>query len=685
MRLCVLGNGSLFLGFDPKARTREIFWPVVGLANHVGDGADNACLIWYEGAFYQLGGPSWHTQARYGKGMSFDWVFRHKRLPLSVDMSDCVDPYRPVWARTVKVAFRPAAKVGLYFRQHYHLGENTVGECGFYDVSAGRLYHYKGNIWVAVAVILGDKVDGGHLLHKTDVAVAKMRDGGVKLVPQTGGIQGRPIEHGLIESIYSVRREAQGEPTLSTLQATYFAAFGSTRQEADFGLDRALESGFEGIRTRSAKYWAGKLGCDRPRCFYTTSVKVVVSHCDSGGGILASCDTGIMGDFRDHYRYVWPRDAAMCASALLRCGLPEYARRYLAFCSKTLSEHGCFWQRYRADGTRGSGWHTPDLPRGELPVQADETALSLITVVEYLEHTRDFDFVHDIYHTFVAKAARFLQSYRTQGGLLVRPSFDLWEERRGIFTFTQAVSAAALMGSAKLAWMLHQGDYTGFCEAGCELLEGLYSQLSNEELGFCRGLTVPDLTQDWTEDASLFMVPVMLDKIEQWCRKAPAPVFARTIGPLAKRLKSRSAISWRRLKQALMVYAGPEPSGIARYKGDWYWRPEGSHGLPGNPWLVTTAWYLISGYQLRLLDKAEITAWLSWFRKHSLESGILPEQIDGFTQEPRSVAPLTWSHAAYIDLVNLIQAKRWENTKPEGPKIRRKRRNSAIQGEYRPE
>src|SRR5690606_39841932 len=58
------------------------------------------------------------------------------------------------------------------------------------------------------------------------------------------------------------------------------------------------------------------------------------------------------------------------------------------------------------------------------------SALSLITVVEYLEHTRDFDFVHDIYHTFVAKAARFLQSYRTQGGLLVRPSFDLWEDRK---------------------------------------------------------------------------------------------------------------------------------------------------------------------------------------------------------------------------------------------------------------
>ena len=44
MRPCVLGNGKLFLGFDPEARTREMFWPVVGLTNHVRESADNAFL-----------------------------------------------------------------------------------------------------------------------------------------------------------------------------------------------------------------------------------------------------------------------------------------------------------------------------------------------------------------------------------------------------------------------------------------------------------------------------------------------------------------------------------------------------------------------------------------------------------------------------------------------------------------
>jgi GH15 family glucan-1,4-alpha-glucosidase len=681
MRLCVLGNGSLFLGFDAEAKTREIFWPVVGLANHVGEGARNICLIWYDGTFHRTGGTSWHTQARYGEGMCFDWAFKHKQLPLSVEMSDCVDPYNPLWARAISLNFKSADKVCLYFRQHYHLGENAAGECGFFDAKAGRLYHYKGHHWVAITVTPEHRLDAENPVYTARGAVAKMRDGGVQLVPETGGVYGNSIDHGLIESIYSVTCEGHGGASVNTLKATYFVAFGATRQEADLRLDEALQLGFEGIRGRSAKYWATKLGRDRRGCFYTTSVKLITTHCDAGGGILASCDTDIMGDFRDHYRYVWSRDAAMCASSLINSKLPEYGRRYLAFCAQTLSQDGYFWQRYRPDGTRGSGWHSPDLPSGELPIQEDEVALSLITALEYLDQTHDLGFIHEIYPTFVEKAARFIEGYRTQDGFLVKPSFDLWEERRGIFSFTQAVSAAALMVAARIAWLLHKRDFTEFCEASCELVQGLYSNLSNDEFGFCRGMVSPTLSVDWTEDSSLFMIPILLAKIEELCHKVPGLTATKRLESLLRRLEPRSITTWNRLEKALMVSTGPEPNGIARYKGDWYWRPEGSHDLPGNPWFVTTAWYLISGYLLRLLDKAEIITWLNWFRKHSLGSGILPEQVDGFTGAPLSVGPLVWSHSAYIDLVNLIQGKSSPDTKPEVPKIRRKRRNSDIQGE----
>jgi GH15 family glucan-1,4-alpha-glucosidase len=677
----VLGNGSLFLGFDPEARTREMFWPVVGLANHVGEGADNACLVWYDGTFHQVGGDSWYTQGKYGKGMRFDWLLRHRRLPLSVRMCDCVAPYNPLWVREVRLECRTTGKLGLYFRQHYHLGENPTGECGFFDARAGRLYHYKGPCWVAIAVILDDTLEAENSRCTTHAAVAKMRDGGVRLVPETGGISGKSMDHGLIESIYKVRCEGHRGATLNTLKATYFMAFGATKRDADLALDKGLESGFKGICRRSAKYWGGRLGCDSSGSFYTTSIKLVATHCDRGGGILASCDTDIMGDYRDHYSYVWPRDAAMCASSMIKAGLPQYAKRYLAFSAQTLSQGGFFWQRYRPDGTRGSGWHSPDLPFGELPIQEDQVALAVLTALEYLDNTQDLDFINEIYPRFVKKAAGFIQEYRTQGGCLVKPSFDLWEERRGIFSFTQAVSAAALMASARIAWLLHERDYAAFCEASSELLHGLYSDLSDDRLGFSRGLVMPASCPDWTEDASLFMVPVLLSKIEGLCNKVPGSSAVERTKCLLKHFRPRSITTWKRLEKALMVKTGPEPNGIARYAGDWYWRPEGSHDLSGNPWFVTTAWYLISGYLLNLLGKEDIVAWLAWFRKNSLGPGILPEQVDGLTGAPLSVAPLAWSHSAYIDLVNLIQVESGAYAKPQLPRIRRKRRNSAIQGE----
>ncbi len=660
MRLCVLGNGNLYLGFDPEARTREMFWPVVGLTNHVAEGTENKCLIWYNGGFHDVGGSIWHTQGKYGKGMCFNWRFNHKLMPLSVRMSDCVDPYSPVWARSISVDCPSTDRLGLYFKQYYHMGENTTGECGFFDPQAMRLYHYKGLYWVAIAVTLGQGSGTERLKHRKFGAVAKKRDGGVRLSPEAGEVFGRPIDHGLIESICGIACENPEENALNTLRVTYFLAFGRNRQEADLVLDKGLELGFTGICRRSAKYWCSRLGSDEPGCFYSTSIKVVTTHCDRGGGILASCDTEIMHDYRDHYRYVWPRDAAMCASSLLKSKLPEYARRYLKFCVETLPGGGFFWQRYRPDGTRGSGWHSLDLPAGELPVQEDEVALSLVTALDYMEETGDLDFIKETYRGFVEKAARFIQEYRTESGLLVKPSFDLWEERRGIFSFTQAVSALALMAAAKIAWALHEKRYVEYCAAACQLVEGLAEKLSNDELGFCRGVTGPASDQDWTEDASLFMVPVFLRRIEALCDGFPSLPSLECTRSSLKRLTPRSICTWNRLEKALLVQAGANPNGIARYAGDWYWRPEGQHNLPGNPWFVTTAWHLISGYSLKILSKEQVINWLDWFRRNSLGSDILAEQINGFTGAPLSVAPLIWSHSAYIDVVNLIQAE----TKP---------------------
>jgi len=40
--------------------------------------------------------------------------------------------------------------------------------------------------------------------------------------------------------------------------------------------------------------------------------------------------------------------------------------------------------------------------------------------------------------------------------------------------------------------------------------------------------------------------------------------------------------------------------------------------------------------------------WLTWTVKSALPSGVLSEQLNPYTGEQLSAAPLTWSHAEFI-------------------------------------
>ncbi|HHW19176.1 MAG TPA: hypothetical protein GXX30_09820, partial [Firmicutes bacterium] len=103
MRTSVLGNGSLYIGFDRSCCLREMFWPVVGLANHIAEGKENRLILWYRGQVFDIGGENWMTDAEYGEGMSFHWRFRHRTEPLEIEIDDVVDPQKPLWVRRIRV------------------------------------------------------------------------------------------------------------------------------------------------------------------------------------------------------------------------------------------------------------------------------------------------------------------------------------------------------------------------------------------------------------------------------------------------------------------------------------------------------------------------------------------------------------------------------------------------------
>ena len=88
--------------------------------------------------------------------------------------------------------------------------------------------------------------------------------------------------------------------------------------------------------------------------------------------------------------------------------------------------------------------------RQVLAVQQDGTALVLWALREHFRIYRDVEFLKPLYNSIVIPCANWLLEHRDHHGL-PKPSWDLWEERRGIHTFTVAATIGALKAAAEFA------------------------------------------------------------------------------------------------------------------------------------------------------------------------------------------------------------------------------------------
>jgi GH15 family glucan-1,4-alpha-glucosidase len=104
------------------------------------------------------------------------------------------------------------------------------------------------------------------------------------------------------------------------------------------------------------------------------------------------------------------------------------------------------------------------------------------------------------------------------------------------------------------------------------------------------------------------------------------------------------------LMQALKVQTSI--GGYARYPNDHYqFDGQPSKEVPGNPWIITTLWFA----QWKIANARNVDELkepleaLRWVQRAATPAGILPEQLHPYTGRHLSVAPLTWSHAVYVE------------------------------------
>jgi GH15 family glucan-1,4-alpha-glucosidase len=630
-----IGNGSLLVAFDAQYRLADFYFPHVGMENQAA--AKFRFGVFADGTLSSTDDVPWQRTLDYLRDtLVTDVQLQNDALGLRLRCYDAVDPDRRIYVRKIvaRNLENRARDVKLFFHHDFALYGSGIGDTAFFDPSTHGIIHFKSKRFILI------NCDPG--VHEYACARSALTGApGTWQDAEDGELAMTAIAQGAVESAIAVplHLESSGSATLF-----YWICAGRTYDEV-----RALH---EDVRTRTAARVLAQTGShwytwvnkpdrdlsdlpDEITELYRRSLLVIATQCDAEGGVMAANDSDIQWGHNDHYSYVWTRDASLVCDAMDRAGFPEITRRFLLFAKELIREEGFFLHKYNPDGSPAPLWH-PWVADGELqlPIQLDETALVIWLVARHYERTRDLDLLRAVYPRLVVAAADFLVRYRDPERGLPLPAFDLWEERKGTFTFTCATVVAGLQAAADLANLFNEQERRAiYAKAASEVRDAMKKHFwMEEESRLARGFAA-DGSLDTTVDAS----------------SAFGAFYFGAFPPASGMVEG----TMRAVRERLWVQT--ETGGIARYENDDYHRISSEPArVPGNPWILCTLW--LAEHRIATAGSvAELQSALDlvrWARAKATASLILPEQVDPYDGQPLSVAPLTWSHAQVVSVVH---------------------------------
>ena len=339
-------------------------------------------------------------------------------------------------------------------------------------------------------------------------------------------------------------------------------------------------------------------------------------------------------------------------------GFPDVARWFYTFCQSVITDEGYFYHKYNPDGSPASSWH-PWVLKGNasLPIQEDETALVVWALWRHYYRYRDIEFIRPLWVDVVQKAADFMVRYRDPRTGLPLPSYDLWEERWGVHAFTVATVYGGLKAAHNFAVCFGDREKAEiYNKAAEEMKAGAAKYLFSDKLEPLRPPAGAARTCPCRRTMRTMRRPVAAarpsrrSKIFTKSTKRSTPRSTRSSSSTCSRPTTRAS---NRTMQAVeeKLWVKTRVGGVARYENDYYHRISNDiAAVPGNPWFICTLW-LADYFITRAKTAAELKLALpifEWTASHALESGVLAEQVNPYTNEPISVSPLTWSHATVV-------------------------------------
>ena len=633
----MLGNGQLTVGLNEQGLVHDFYYPYVGLENlSTARATHHKIGIWVDGQFSWVDDGSWTINVNFESDSLVSNIrMQHFGLKVELLFYDFVDHEYNAFCRQITVINHAPEQrtIRLFTHQVFEISRRGRADTALFVPEDNYILDYKGRY--SLLIYGQDKNETVFDQFAVGNYGIEGKEGTFKDA-EDGELSGSAVEHGGVDSVMRFSCDLGNE---ASAQIDYWIIAADSQYAAEQIHHLFKEQKLDQRLAATRRYWHEWLGIasnglQAIQTNYQSMVKkslmMVKVHIDRRGGIIASCDSSIYNYGRDYYSYVWPRDGAYAIWPLIRLGYQEEPKRFFEFCRDILTKDGYLMHKYQPDRAIGSTWHP--LLHGrhkELAIQEDETAIVIIMLSEYLNHTKDEDFVFNLYSTFIQPACNFMTRFIDEQTRLPHASYDLWEEKFLTSTYTIAVVYRALMVGAELADKFqYPDDAVAWKDAASAILSGLGAFYDTDRATYRKGYLLQEdgsLDFDNTLDVSSMYGAMMFGD-----KDFDAEMIKNTVKALEDTLLNSS------------------PSGGApRYAHDQYFAVDTKY--LGNPWFVTTLW--MGQYYIRndQLDRGRQL--VDWTIQHTLPSGVLSEQVNPTDGTPISVTPLVWSHAELINTI----------------------------------
>ncbi len=674
----VLSNNRLLINLDNNLQLVDLFYPYVGEFNQLNKYV-NSMFLMIDGELVAVNNENCDFHMNYADRACIAEIIIHfRKTGLELRCTDLVLHDHDIYLRNFSVINNSENKhlVYLYFQNNFALSESIYADTAVWYQPGGCLLHYTKDVYLGIG--------STGKIHQFTCAGKQDYSGKGAFPLETGDLPYNAVATGDVSSCLSYKYELQPK---QMVKADYFIVATKSIEEIEPAVRFLRTTPFAELRQKTVIHWherlfpvlksevsiktkltelAGKDFALKSFDLYWKSLMILLTQIDEDGAVIAAND----GQFlktggTDSYSYFWPRDGANAVMALTDAGLQDEACRVLNYALKISNNKGFFWHKY-FPGTKtgpiniGSSWHPWINHHGkmQLPIQEDATALMLIAIVNYYQKFGDKAFIIKNWHAIEAmikflksfnlkriseqsKAGQFVEGF-TWDSLAKRqfpksnlpyPSYDIWEQYYGVFTYTvvtvlEALRAGIILTDLAKARYLQEDLIIYIKELSKTIVNELIDKHSQELIKGIRLETeTGEIINDNTEDASLLFAATFLKDTQL------LPFFKTLIDKQSEKLAVKTSVG-----------------GWARKEHDHYLKIYNEY--PGNPWVLTMLWLA----QNHIIDgNAKLACQdITWVNDRADTTGLLAEQYDPVTGFSIGMKPLTWSHAEYIKTINSL-------------------------------